>query len=738
MTTGSVKGATYTLKELFERHFYGIDYYQREYAWSADDVRTLVDDLIDAFDQSWQGGNRKAHHANPDRFFLGPFVFVDEPRQRRRFLVDGQQRFTTLHLIFMHLRRTADALKDRESEDNLRRVIGESDKGRIRFRIDIDDRRALLEAIYNGTGFESRPTTPISVRNMASRSDLIAELLDSRLTSEACHDFVDWLLKHVLLVGIKAGDKASGFKIFESMNDRGARLTPADLVKSFLISRATSYEEELNQRWRDMLAKVTIDREDANAPKEYLKAVLIAHYARLGEDDGDAAEIDESLSTWVRKNYQTRLRLKGPRDFFQFLDDLLYLSEHYVRYMKATKRAYFDQNLETLFYNNANGLSGQLAAVLAPIKPRDTDPMANAKAALVSNYIDRLYVSRLLSDEPLGNRDFNDEFRRIIPSLRECETTDDVIAVLAPSIPADSFDILSNFRLRGNNRSQVRYFLARLTAYVEVGLNKPDVSEKYLDGSQWHIEHLWPINQELRPQDYKERVEFRLARSRIGALTLLPGRDNEAYQDLSFDKKVGYYGRQPNLTAVFWQGHLFRNTVAKEFAAKNSIVNLFHDFGSGAPIPEVIRSRTALYKALANRVWDPIRIGFPAKPVIQTAVSDEAEPVEARAAPKLRPKPSPGAALTRLVKAGIIAADTELVAAAGGYSAIVDKDGIIWLPTGDAFNAVDEAGKAVSGQPRCNGLQFWQVRTADGLLSIRALRDKAQANGRLGSTSRPR
>ena len=125
--------------------------------------------LVQAFDQSWQNGNRSSHYRDPDRFFLGPFVFVDEPRSRR-FLVDGQQRFTTIHLIFMHLRRAAEALRQKESEDKLRRVIGEFEGRRIKFRLDIEERRALLEALYSGKDFEPRIGAPISVRNMAARS----------------------------------------------------------------------------------------------------------------------------------------------------------------------------------------------------------------------------------------------------------------------------------------------------------------------------------------------------------------------------------------------------------------------------------------------------------------------------------------------------------------------------------------------------------------------------------------
>jgi Protein of unknown function DUF262/Restriction Enzyme Adenine Methylase Associated/Protein of unknown function (DUF1524) len=726
-STGSVRAVTHTLKELFAGYFYKIDYYQREYAWSSDDVRTLIEDLFEAFKETWQNGNRRGHYSDPEKFFLGPFVFAEEGRTQR-YLVDGQQRFTTIHLIFMHLRNMAADFKLKGVEDNLGRAIGEFDHGRLRFRIDIDERQALLTQLYNGKGYEPRPGAQISVRNMASRSELISELLDGRLTSDSLPDFVEWLLNCVLLVGIKAGNKASGHKIFESMNDRGARLTPADLVKSFLISKATKFEIDLNRRWQEMLSKVTIDREDANAPKEYLKTALIAHYAQLGDGQSDASEIETSLNAWVHKNSQDRLGLKLPIDYYEFLNGLLELSAHYVRMLRATKRPFFENNLQTLFYNNANGLTGQLAAVLAPIRPADSDSVANAKAALVANYIDRLYVSRMLGDDPLGNRDFDDEFHSLIMTLRSCQSVDEVAEILAARLPEETFEALGDFRLRGNNRRQVRYFLARLTAYVEVGLGKRDESDSYIDGSRWHIEHLWPVNQKQRPQDFPDPVDFRVARSRIGALTLLPGRDNEAYQDLPFDKKAQYYGKQPNLTAIFWQGHLFRNTTAREFAAKNQITDLFHDFGVGTPIPEVIRARIALYQALASKIWAPARLGLPvALSAQQTAPSSRA---------KSKPKPRPGTVLSRLVKAQVIPVGAHLLAANGGYAATVDKDGIIWLPTGDAFSAVDEAANAVSGEQRCDGLKFWQVEMPNGLLCLRDLRDHAQANGQLRSKSR--
>jgi hypothetical protein len=213
MTTGSVAGRTYSLKELFDRSFYRIDYYQREYAWSVEDVRTLMEDLFDAFDDTGHHRRRRRHGSEPDRYFLGPFVFVDEQRNVR-FLVDGQQRFTTIHLLFLDLRRTAQLLGKTEANDKLSRVIGEFQRRRLRFRIDIDERRELLKHFIAARTSNLGRAPPISVRNMSFRSDLIRELLDRHLTADACSAFIDWLLDDVVLVGIRAGSKASGFKIF--------------------------------------------------------------------------------------------------------------------------------------------------------------------------------------------------------------------------------------------------------------------------------------------------------------------------------------------------------------------------------------------------------------------------------------------------------------------------------------------------------------------------------------------
>lgn len=91
--------------------------------------------------------------------------------------------------------------------------------------------------------------------------------------------------------------------------------------------------------------------------------------------------------------------------------------------------------------------------MLAAVRPRDTATDAKRKARLVANYLDRLYVSRMLNDEPLGARDFEPEYKRLIALLRGCETEHEAASELANALPAEDFESLRNFRLRGNNKS---------------------------------------------------------------------------------------------------------------------------------------------------------------------------------------------------------------------------------------------------------------------------------------------
>lgn len=728
MSGSQVRARIFTLKELFEAATYDIDYYQREYAWSEEDVRILITDLTDEFDRYWQGSlYRRKPHGEP--FFLGPFVYYEEQRGVR-FLVDGQQRFTTLHLIFLHLYRMATEFDDRTTADKLSRVITDYDRRGERFRVNIEERHEALSALYKGHAFELPLNASLSLRNLWRRSGEIEELLDARLDSETCRPFVDWLLTCVILAGIQALSRDNGFRIFESMNDRGAQLTQVDLVKSFLLSNVGSEEEELNKRWRTMLAELTRVHESRDIPRRFLVSALIAHYAEIGEDDhDDAKEIGQAVNNWIRKPENRALvRLHRPgEDYFRFVEDLIKLAGHYANLLRATTQPYEVNGLSAVFFNHANQLTNQLNMILAALRPTDTPSEANAKAALVANYLDRLYVMRMLNFEPVDAKSFDRDIRRLIPRLRKCVTPDDVARALADEMTPTTFEAITDFRMQGNNKAQVRYLLARLTSYTQRGCRKPDGIADYLDAERtWEIEHLWANHPERHTAEISDPAAYRALRSRIGALVLLPARDNKSLNDMPFAEKVSRYGRQNSLVAVLDPAYRRNHPDLRDFVKDNGIEKYFRSFGPKDSITTIVTARTELYRLLCLRIWDPHGLGFPMVPGAPTA-----DTANTGTGPSAQPRPTTPrralqTAVARMVRAGVLTPGDPLLGTHAGieYTATVNAFGQIVLSNGDTFDKIDDAARTATGK-RQDGLGFWHVHTAVGK-TLRQLRDQAK------------
>lgn len=736
MDDGSIEGNTFDLKSLFGQATYDIEYYQREYAWSAEDVRTLITDLFDAFEGIPHGRLPRRHDS--DVFFLGPFVYIEQPHDER-FLVDGQQRFTTLHLLFLHLYRAATGWGQRDAVSKLDRVITDFGPGnRPQFRIDIEERQEALEALYRDRPYELPPSASLSLRNLHDRSRQIGELLDELLEeSDHCPPFVDWLLSKVVMVGIRAPSRDSGFRIFESMNDRGARLTPVDLVKSFLLSNVSTGNEKLNESWRHMLSELTGVRGDTDAPRKFLKAALLGRYAQVSETDtADSDDIDLALNIWVRKNKE-RIGLRQPDDYHRFVEDLIRLASHHRTFLQASKQPYHQDGLAALFYNEVNGLTNQMALILAPIQPHDTDTEAKRKATLVANFLDRLFVERTLNDEPVQTKDFQPDIHRLIPDLRTCLTHQDVSKLLSAHLPAGTFEPLATLGMRGNNKAQIRYLLARLTAYVETEIGKPNLIADYLAQERtWQIEHLYANHPERHTHEAPDPATFRAWRARIGVLVLLHQDDNASYNDLPLDVKRLRYARENALAAILAPDYRKNHPALRAFIARNKIEQHFREFGKET-LKQIIEVRGELYRRLCARIWDPQQLGFqPPQPPPPPEVTTPAAPQPLVPAPRVRPLRTD---LARMMRAGILQPGTQLHGERRGnrYTATVDADGFVLLASGDRYPNADEAGKVVCGTRSCTGMAFWHVTPGNQLpVSLRELRTQAERDGRLLSSRR--
>jgi len=90
------------LKRIFsDGYLFEIPAYQRPYAWTTEQTAELLDDLLTAMD-----GNVEMEEVSP--YFLGSIVLIKDPTRALAEVVDGQQRLTTLTILFCVLRELSD------------------------------------------------------------------------------------------------------------------------------------------------------------------------------------------------------------------------------------------------------------------------------------------------------------------------------------------------------------------------------------------------------------------------------------------------------------------------------------------------------------------------------------------------------------------------------------------------------------------------------------------------------
>lgn len=212
------------------------------------------------------------------------------------------------------------------------------------------------------------------------------------------------------------------------------------------------------------------------------------------------------------------------------------------------------------------------------LRLHDTAAAVKEKAGLVAAYLDRCFVQQVLRDQPTSRDRKDEDVRELVPLLKRCATADDVRRLLSERLTGGDFAEVLTFGLRGNNRANVHYLLARLTDHVERGCGGADRVEELLSTERnFQIEHLFANHPERLAQELPDAAEFRALRERLGALVLLPASENASYRDKPLPDKLPFYARQNHLTAVLSSpAHSTNNPILRRFVKEEGLEDAFH------------------------------------------------------------------------------------------------------------------------------------------------------------------
>ena len=138
------------IQDLFSSGRFGIDYYQREFRWGEGHVTELIGDLTDSFSKSHKVGDQRRSVRGYEIYFLGTIIVSDVHDEL--LIVDGQQRLTSLTLLLIALHHHLPEQSAQRA--TLQNLILADDFGVNSYTINVPDRRACIDALYQGTRFD--------------------------------------------------------------------------------------------------------------------------------------------------------------------------------------------------------------------------------------------------------------------------------------------------------------------------------------------------------------------------------------------------------------------------------------------------------------------------------------------------------------------------------------------------------------------------------------------------------
>ena len=605
---------TKSVSVLLSDKLYRIDFYQREYSWGDTQVAELIEDLatrfLDEFDRLHE--RREVRTYRP--YFLGPIITA--PKDGKDFLVDGQQRITTLSLLIMHLLHTlADERVDYRS-NNLEKLILLDDFGELIYQPHVDDdreRTECLDAIYKRRDVPLGDVLDKSVRNIWRQVGTIRECFPSCFPSDLQGDvlpyFSDWLLHRVVLMHVEAPDQHMALEIFETMNDRGLRLNNIDMLKSHLLAgvKDDGAIRDLNVKWRDRVTELADVEKNADA--EFVKVWLRGHYAETQrERKAKAAPLDfdiigTAFHRWVRDHSQ-RIVGRTAEEYGQFVNEFFKLSHRYKTLLNASRK--FTPGLESVYHNAQAGFTLQLLVIMAAVCRDDDDETFHSKAELVAKALDIFLVRRMVNNRSSIYSTVQYTIFNLAKSVRR-KSPADIQAELTRWLDAEkeSFDGMERLSLAQHNRSRVRYILARITSWLdgELGLDKDGTFVTYMDRSRKHpfeVEHVLADKFDRHEDEFENEDDFQRARNRIGGLVLLPKDKNTSYGAMPFGEKVPHYRSENLLARSLCAGAYERDPEFRKLRERVLGFKSYESFGE-----KEIDDRSKLYRELAEIVWDP-------------------------------------------------------------------------------------------------------------------------------------
>lgn len=373
-----------TLEVFFTGKFFRIPTYQRDYAWDTGNVDDLIDDIIEAIETN------TSH-------YIGTFILSETSNPKIYNVVDGQQRLTTLIMLFNVVIKELGTPTDQIIYGD--KFIKSQNNSAWRLEL-LNDNCTFFQGMLE----DKKP-------KIQTKSQALLEDAYERIKTRVVALKSSPILAHQLLEAIKQlevmefieSDDGKAIRMFQTVNDRGKPLSNVEKAKSLLIYYSNrflggSLDDYINEQFGKIFHYFTEAKTigeqcgiDVISQKRFSEdSVMRYHFLAFADDlyDFDASEgyvLDNYLKSTLKPLRVDNQKLE--KFIKDYVADLGYFFESFVRILR---RVSTDKKYYKLF--SVLGLSARLYPLVVRLEMRD---LLNHKVRHpgVSNILDLIEIA---------------------------------------------------------------------------------------------------------------------------------------------------------------------------------------------------------------------------------------------------------------------------------------------------------------------------------------------------------
>ncbi len=347
----------WTVEDVF-KHIYSVPIYQRPYSWENQQINTILDDIINAYNLP--------DTEKEEGYFIGSIYIHDKNEKlnglvQKYEIIDGQQRLTTLSLLLLSIYSYIVQYDVPETEQTLISVkmalwkyVGRNyDKQNRALNLNSIEKNCFKD-LYNSC--YDKPNNILNYCNQyVPKNNFEKRVIDNfiiiynRIGKEfpierknALLDFADFLLKFVQIIAIDSTCSISkAFSIFESINSKGKPLDEIDKIKTYIFS---VLDESSYDYYLDLWGKLIIETNDQlyDYLYNYIKAYMSFYRQNIYVENFKSLSKNE-IPTYFKKN--------NVRDALKSLLDDMYTKVKFYNMLGSVDEAYkLIKNNEFRFY----------------------------------------------------------------------------------------------------------------------------------------------------------------------------------------------------------------------------------------------------------------------------------------------------------------------------------------------------------------------------------------------------